>query len=85
MTIANQLAFDKLIDNAATCSQEKLLVDDESLRECIKLNIYDPLLAIIDGHEAVLREMHDLKIKMSEDWPVYVNRLKDLASKRLAE
>lgn len=35
--------FERMLDNAATCCQQKLLLDSESTRECIRLNIFDPL------------------------------------------
>lgn len=38
-----KMTDEDLIDNAATCCQRKLLVDDESVRECIKLNVAKPL------------------------------------------
>ena len=45
--MTNRLNNDRLLDDAATCSQHKPLVDNESLRECIVLNIIDPLKAEI--------------------------------------
>lgn len=35
--------FDKMMDNAACCCQNRLLLDSEELRECIKLNVYQPM------------------------------------------
>lgn len=47
-------ADEHLIDNAATCSQHKALTDDESVRECIYLNIIRPLRERIAALEAEL-------------------------------
>ena len=43
----NKLDNARLLENAATCSQHRPLLDNESLRECIVLNIIDPLKAEI--------------------------------------
>lgn len=50
---------DELIDNAAACAQFRPLCSDmeetdESLRECIKLNVCKPLRSSIAELEAVL-------------------------------
>ena len=45
--IPNKLDNARLLENAATCSQHRPLLDNESLRECIVLNIIDPLKAEI--------------------------------------
>ena len=37
------MTFDHMMDNAATCCQRKDLLDNESVRECIELNIYKPI------------------------------------------
>ena len=41
--MADKLDNDRLLDNAGACSQHMPLLKNESLRECIVLNIIDPL------------------------------------------
>lgn len=43
-----RLSFDRLMDNAACACQERSLLDSESVREAVKLNIFDPLMAEIE-------------------------------------
>ena len=40
--------FEKMCDNAAVCCQRKELLENESVRECIMLNVYEPLKSEID-------------------------------------
>ncbi len=59
--------FEHLMDNAATCCQQKLLIDNKSVRECVKLNVYDPMqakVARLREHLTELRQdAHDCGIK----------------------
>lgn len=41
--------FDGMCDNAAGASQSRELLDDKITREAVKLNIYDPLVALLCG------------------------------------
>lgn len=48
--------IERLLDNAATCSQERGMLDDGALRECVKLNVADPLQKEIERLTAELKE-----------------------------
>ena len=47
--------IERLLDNAATCSQERGMLDDGALRECVRLNVADPLAERIAKLEAALK------------------------------
>lgn len=55
--LGGEMNTNALIENAATCSQCKTLVDDEVVRECIELNIIQPLTARVAELEAALRKI----------------------------
>ena len=44
--------IERLLDNAATCSQERGMLDDGTLRECVRLNVALPLQQRIEELEA---------------------------------
>ena len=48
--------IERLLDNAATCSQERGMLDDGALRECVKLNVAEPLADEIERLTNELRE-----------------------------
>lgn len=43
----NKISFDRMIENASCCSQEKIL-EKPHVKECLKLNLYDVMVLKID-------------------------------------
>lgn len=54
--MTDKLDNDRLLDNAATCSQYAALVESDSLRECIVLNIIDPLKTQINDLRILMKQ-----------------------------
>ena len=48
---------ERLIENAAMCSQHKPLIDDKSVNECIVLNVCKPLRDEIESLRAKVAEL----------------------------
>lgn len=63
--------LDLLIDNAATASQNRTLIDDPVTREAIMLNVVEPLMVRIRKLE------HDLNVVDALDPEVYISGCSD--------
>ena len=49
--------FEHMMDDAATCCQRMELLDNESVRLCVKLNIYNRLMEEVERLREYLQEI----------------------------
>jgi len=72
--MTDKLNPEDLLDNAAACSQHDGLIPDTFgdstkgyLRECVKLNCIDPLLAKVDELEKALKDRDALYVRAIDE------------------
>ena len=54
-----EMTDEELVENAACCCQEKSLIDNQSIRDCIIANVAKPLRQRITKLEAENKRLHE--------------------------